>query len=1051
MSSENLVNEALYLERYEKLNERQKEAVDTIYGAVMVIAGPGTGKTEVLSMRIASLLRSDAQVQPQEILCLTYTDEATASMRRRLSQIIGAAAHKVSIHTFHGFCNAVIQSNSEYFSKRELMPLSDLEKAELMHRLLDELPQGHLLRRLSGDIYYDTAKLGRLFETMKREALSPENISSSIDDYLTSLPEREGYTYKRNGKGYKKGDLKQAEIDKETDKMEKTRAAAQLLHKYTQMMKDMGRYDFSDMILWVLEAFRTNNWLLQSYQERYQFILVDEFQDTNGAQNELLKYLTSYWDNPNVFVVGDDDQSIYEFQGARIRNITDFYERHREDIKVIVLPHNYRSSQAVIDRAMATIQYNKQRLVNQLSDLKLDKNIIAAHERFRNGTDTVQPQVREYTNLLQEEADVIMQIEQLQQRGVPLRDVAVLYAQHKQSDNMIAVLERKGIPFNIKKSVNVLELPVIHTIIETLRYLDTERKKKFEAEDILFELMHTPCFGIAVDDIAVLALYLQQHRKETGHVKWRLLLSNPLLTEALNLKSAKALHRLGRNLDEWEQQQLALPLPLLTEKILHESGMVNWLLTTADHITGMQALNSFFTFVKDSWQKNPSMNIRSFLDMTDRMQREKIAVSMERVIQNDNGVYFYTAHSSKGNEFEYVFLIGCTDNFWEKKAGSNNNYSLPHTVTATEEDKDNTYKQEVARRLFYVALTRARKHLYISYSLNDNAGKSQSASVFIEEISKKEERERRYLSQDAALKHIEKLLTPVQEVRIRIANAEWIDRMLQQFTMSATQLAKFLRCPLSFYYETILRVPTQKNDAMAFGTAVHYALERMYIDMKRNNSTFPSKDEVLANFRKELARQASAFSHQQYERRTEQGLQVLSSYYDHYINQLHHDAEVELSVPRYYLAGVPVTGKIDKIELYPDGCTVIDYKTGNAEKSATANLAPPNEKSPNGGDYWRQMVFYKLLLENWAERAWLVKEGKFDYVEATSAGVFKQYVVPVFKQDEEKVLEQLKDSYARIMNHEFDRGCGDEKCHWCNFAKRYELIRDENETDMDEE
>src|SRR5580700_3955083 len=144
-----ILNESLFLDRYSKLNDRQKEAVDYIYGPVMVIAGPGTGKTEVLSMRIANLLRSEAQVQPHEILCLTYTDEATNAMRRRLVQIIGPAAHKVNIHTFHAFCNNVIQNNSEYFSMRALQPITDLERTEMLYKMLEELPQGHPLRKLS--------------------------------------------------------------------------------------------------------------------------------------------------------------------------------------------------------------------------------------------------------------------------------------------------------------------------------------------------------------------------------------------------------------------------------------------------------------------------------------------------------------------------------------------------------------------------------------------------------------------------------------------------------------------------------------------------------------------------------------------------------------------------------------------------------------------------------------------------------------------------------------------------------------------------------------
>lgn len=1051
MNNKAQINEDLFLQRYNNLNDRQREAVDTIYGAVMVIAGPGTGKTEVLAMRIAALLRSEAQVQPHEILCLTYTDEATAQMRKRLLQIIGTPAHKVNIHTFHGFCNMVIQSHSEYFSRRELQAIDDLERSEMMRRLVEELPPGHRLRRLSGDIYFDTDKLGRLFDMMKKEHLQPAYVSTAIDQYIESLPEREGYTYKISRGNYKKGDVKQDLLDKEIDRMENTRAAAMLFDTYTQMMKDAGRYDFNDMILWVLDAFAKHPWMLQSYQERYQFVLVDEFQDTNGAQNELLKYLTSYWDNPNVFVVGDDDQSIYEFQGARMRNITDFYARHREDIKVIVLPHNYRSSQEVIDAAMAAIKNNNQRLINQLHDLQLDKNIVAANDRFRNDNDKVKPIVREYANILQEEADIVMQIEQLKLKGVPLNNVAVLYSQHKQAENILALMERKGLPYNVKKKVNVLDLPVTEQIINVLRYLDKERRKKFDAEDVLFEIMHAPCFGIDPNDIAALALYMQASKKETGPLRWRLLLSNPLLIESLNLRTAKAMHRLGHNLDNWETQQLGVPLPLLVEKILHEGGIVAHVLGTIDHVWGMQALNTFFNHVKERWAANQRIKPGAYVEMTDRMRKERIAMNMERVVQSDDGVYFFTAHSSKGNEFEHVFLIGCTANYWEKKSGINNNYKMPDTITATTDDTDSN-KEEVARRLFYVALTRAKKHLHVSYAAADNTGKSLPHSVFIDEISSAEEREHSKVSTEAIIDHIQWALQPVPDVRIKIANAMWIDQVLRQFTMSATTLTKFLRCPLEFYYENLLRVPMQRKDVFGYGTAIHYALERMYIDMKRSNTlSFPPKEDVLAAFRSELQRERASFTDVQYERRLEQGVQELSAYYDHFIEKLHKDVEVELKVNRYYLDGVPITGKIDKIEIAPEGCVVVDYKTGDPDKSASANVAQPNEKAPLGGDYWRQMVFYKLLLENAEDRTWVVKGGRFDYIQKPAKGDYKQFVVPIYKPDEDAVRAQLKDAYGRIMNHEFDRGCGEEDCHWCNFARRYELIRRDGEPELDDE
>ena len=347
----------------------------------------------------------------------------------------------------------------------------------------------------------------------------------------------------------------------------------------------------------------------------------------------------------------------------------------------------------------------------------------------------------------------------------------------------------------------------------------------------------------------------------------------------------------------------------------------------------------------------------------------------------------------------------------------------------------------MARRLFYVALTRAKKHLYVSYAINDNAGKALETSVFVDEISDPADRVRVVLPAAEVAKHLIAGMEPVPEVRIKMANAQWIERVLQQFTMSYTSLSKFLHCPLAFYYEIILRVPFQKNDALAFGSAVHVALERLFVEMKQKRGEFPSKEQMLSNFKSALYSESSSFTAVQFERRMEQGNTILSDYYDHYIPVMHKDVEIEFKIPRYYLEGVPVTAKIDKIELSGDSVKVIDYKTGDPDKSATPLTAPPNEKEPDGGDYWRQMVFYKLVIEHFEERNWKVTLGMFDFVQKNKDGEYKQVVVPVYTKDEEFVTDQLKTTWSKIINHEFDKGCGKEDCHWCNFARNYELVR----------
>jgi DNA helicase-2/ATP-dependent DNA helicase PcrA len=1046
-----LQEEAAFLARYHKLNDAQKEAVDAIYGPVMVIAGPGTGKTEVLSMRIAQLLRSEAQVQPQEILCLTYTDEATNAMRRRLVQIIGPAAHKVQIGTFHSFCNGVIQAAPDYFAKRSLQPITDLERAELMHQMLDDLPPKHPLRRLAGNVYFDVPRLTRLFEFMKKEAWKPQQVSDAIDAHLKGLPDDPAFQYQRNGKGYKKGDLKLAAIEEETKKMEATRAAALLFDDYLDRMKAAGRYDFSDMILWVLNAFKEHPALLQSYQERFQFILVDEFQDTNGAQSELLYTLTQYWEDPNIFVVGDDDQSIYEFQGARLRNIIDFYNRYQETgVKVVVLKENYRSSQAILDKAAATIGNNLQRLIYQLTHLQLDKNIVSRNERFADGRETVHPVVRQYPNPLHEEADIVIQIEQLRASGVPLHEVAVLYAQHRQAEGLMALMERKGLPYCVKRPVNVLHQHAVQGIINILRYLDMEREDPFSGEGLLFEILHAPYYGISPTDVAFLSLYISEQPRDK-RTKWRFVLNNLLLMEGLGLQSAQSLYRVGKCLDEWLQQLSGMPLPLLLEKIVHESGLIHYTLHSTDYIWDIQVLHSFFSFVRESFARNGRLSIRELLDMTDRMNAEGITLPIEKVIQQDNGVRFFTAHGAKGAEFEHVFLIGCTSNFWEKKSGSTAEFKLPPTVTANVEGEEMSAKEEVARRLFYVAVTRAKKHLHISYALQDAAGKDLTASVFLDEISKPEERTRHNVSADDMVSSLALSMEPVPRVLVDLTNEAVIERSLQSLIMSYTNLSKFLRCPLTFYYECILKVPMLKGGALSFGSAVHNALERYFKEMLDAGKVFPPKEMLIQYFEQALFFEREEMTHMEYERRLEQGRQVLSDYFDRSINHWNTDVQIEYKVSRYLLDGVPVTGKMDKLEFDGNTCLVVDYKTGDPDRSVKEHIAQPNDKNPAGGDYWRQMVFYKLLLENAPDLNWHVRMGRFEYIEpGRKSGEWKTVDVPIFEQDEQFVRAQLREAYSKIMNHEFREGCGKEDCHWCNFARKYELVRPAEFVEIDD-
>ena len=430
-----------FAKEYERLNEQQRQAVDKIEGPVMVIAGPGTGKTQILAARIGRILL-DTDVSPSNILCLTYTDAGALAMRRRLIQFIGSDAYKVNIFTFHAFCNDIIQDNLSLFEKNELDPISELEKIELLKRLIDRFPKDHPLKRYRGDVYYEIKNLASLFSTMKQEGWKPDFIIKSINAYLDDLPNRDKFIAKRATKEFKRGDVRTDKIEEEREKMSKLMAAVKEFDTFQSMMREKNRYDFDDMINWVIRAFEENNQLLLSYQERFQYILVDEYQDTSGTQNQLVRLLINYWEQPNIFVVGDDDQSIYRFQGANIENMEQFCCDFAKDLFKVVLTNNYRSTQNILDISKTLISRNEERLIAKMEGLS--KELIASHPEI--SLLDHKPVILEFETQRHEMVGITLRVEELISQGVEPGKIGIIYKENRYGDELKKIFRQRNIP-----------------------------------------------------------------------------------------------------------------------------------------------------------------------------------------------------------------------------------------------------------------------------------------------------------------------------------------------------------------------------------------------------------------------------------------------------------------------------------------------------------------------------------------------------------------------------------------------------------------------------
>lgn len=1028
-----------YNEKFQRalaqLNPEQLAAVNKMDGPVLVIAGPGTGKTQILAARIGKIL-TETDASAHEILCLTYTDAGAVAMRKRLFEFIGPDAYRVNIYTFHAFCNEIIQENLDYFGKLNMEALSDLDSAILFRELVDEFANDHVLKRFTGDIYYEAPRLKSLFSAMKSEGWDETAIKKAVNEYLEDLPNREEFIYKKANikAGIKAGDPKQKDIDKAHDTMKKLLAAVSEYKNFDKKMKATSRYDYDDMILWVLKAFRENEELLRRYQERFQYVLVDEFQDTSGSQNELLRFILNYWETPNVFVVGDDDQSIFKFQGANMKNILDFANDYVSTLQTVVLKHNYRSNQHILDISKALINNNRERLTTQLS---LDKNLKAAHPRF--DTLIVEPVINEYENPGKELVDIAEKIKQLLAAGTQPGEIAVIYRNHSQVEELIQYLDTQNIAVNTKRKIDIFTLPFGEKIINIMQYLALEMDSPYSGDELLFEIMHYDFFDIAPIEIAKVSVAVTQENYATARnnqpkTSMRQYISDmklPVQAGLFDKAPNYGMKFLVSDIDYLLNYSASNTLQQLFQQLIAKMGILKYIMQQPDKGWYMQVLTNFFDFIKDESRKKPEIKLADIIATIKLMKENKIRLDLNQVIFSENGVNFLTAHGSKGLEFEHVFLIGCTKRIWDSK-GRNHGFSYPDTLTQAADD-DIAQKEE-SRRLFYVALTRAKQHLYISFANKDKNGKDQEASQFVGEILADTNLQVHYpqINAEAMINFAALQFSEADKPKVELLDRNYINLLLQDYTLSVTHLSNYLDCPLKFYFQCLIRVPSGKSPSATFGQAVHWALNKAFRSLKEDGNEFPLTEDFMKEFRWYMYRNRDSFTKEDFKLRLDYGEKILPPYYNQNIEIWNKNAVTERSIKNVEVAGVPIKGNLDKVEFNGKEVTVVDYKTGKL-KYAKDKFNRGGLEEP-GGDYWRQAVFYKILVDNDHTLDWQVVSTIFEFVEPVDDEYYKEKIV-ITPEDTETVTDQIKDVYQKIMNHDFNTGCGKKECDWCHFVK----------------
>lgn len=1056
------MNKQAFEARYKKLNNEQKLAVDTTEGPVMVIAGPGSGKTELLSLRVANILLK-TNALPQNILCLTYTENGALNMRERLVQIIGDNAYRVGIFTFHAFCNHIIARYPEYFyESTTFTPATDIVRSEILESLFEALPHKHVFASRHPEKGFAYLKdVRERIKNIKSGGYTPEEYLNAVialqKDYepinkilknwpegrmgINRLPEFEPFVKSFGKLNSATGSLlsrslheaiiKTEELGKtaplsdwkkkytetiETKKgeelvvkdfanQEKIIATAEMYRDYTNEMHTRGFYDYDDMIIEVGRAIKKNLTLRNELEENYQYILIDEFQDTNEAQMNIVRAITAHpvhEGKPNVCVVGDDDQAIYKFQGAEVSHLINFRDQVYKDVKTIVLDKNYRSTQAVVDFGRQIIIQGDIRLENKYKDIQ--KILKAENTELPEGnirTALYESDVEEYTVIADEIKDLL-------EKGTKPEEVAVLTRGHKELRAFLPYLDAKNIPYNYTKKSNVFDEPHIKEIITVCEYISSILQNYKSKDYLLPTILSYNFFGIDRAELFQLALFAKKN-----NLSW---------LEAVTQTKDEKIKKVHDLLIKLAGDAPSSPVEHILETFMKESGFKNFyfnqeILKTNEikYISFLTSLRTFLDALRE-WKEGEMLTVNDVAPFVEMHRNHDIALTSDSIVTSGtSAISLMTAHASKGLEFEYVYIISAHDALWTKH-NMTNKASLPlifvSLLTPAGDNEDDFI------RLLYVAMTRAKHSLSITghEALIRYLTEDIAIEINKDEEIKPKKKSASYLAHEQALSFAEEFFGgPYKNEEHAV-----LKELLKDYKMPVTHLHNFVNIekggPLYFLEQNLLRFPQPLNGAGAYGDAIHKSIEEMIMYPKVNGGEKPSLKHILAKFDFILSKARLPKAEHKY--MSDRGHKILTAYYKNKVDTFLPDdlIEVDMKNEGVVIDGAHLTGKIDFLRTKDGGYFVSDWKTGKSYNSWEGDDSISKIKLHN---YKQQLIVYYLLLSNSHTYKLPVKNLALEFVEENDRGELITLNLEINEEEVERVKKLLSAVYKKIINAEF--------------------------------
>lgn len=957
----------------EGLNDQQKEAVTAGGGPLLIIAGAGTGKTAVITKRIAYLIASGI-AKPEEILALTFTDKAAAEMEERVDILVPYGCVQMEISTFHAFGDKVLREHAlELGLDPEFEVLTTPQQIIFIREHLFDFPLDYY-RPLS-DPAKNIEALVTIFSRARDEDIA-------VGEYLE-------YTEKLK---------KEAEENKEdkalTELSVQQKEVAQSYKIYQELKEKLGKIDFADQFYKTLQLFRQHPLVLKEYQERFKYILVDEFQDTNYAQFQLVKLLAGKY--KNITVAADDDQSIYKFRGAAVSNILNFTSTYPE-AKLISITKNYRSTQKILDAAYRLITHNnpdrlevKKNIDKRLIGLKLQGD-----EPAHLHCDTISTEADTVASLIEEKVKT---------GRYEYKDFAILVRSNSDADHFLRALNMKCIPWRFSGNQGLYSRPEIRLAISFLRVM-----ANLNDSISLYNLASSEIYHLDMPSLNKCMNAAHRHNASLFEI-----FKNPAKyfgTGEISDESYAAMSKMMQDLEECLEFSRNETSGRVFYKFLSDTGYLRHLVKkqTFQSEEKIQNLAKFFDILRNFERLSDKDRVLSFtrhLDMLISAGEDPAVVEADLDIP---AVNILTIHKAKGLEFRVVFLVSLVmGKFpWPRRR---ERIELPSQLIKDMLPSGDFHIQE-ERRLFYVGMTRAKEELYLTSAQDYGGQRLRKISQFVVEALDLP-KEQTLPLKSSPLEAIERSAPVPSESTVLLDGVVPEDKVL---SLSWRQIDDYFTCPLKYKYIHILRLPVMEHHTVVYGKLLHDCVNFYYKNKiaRREIALYELLEHYRQNWRGEgfLAKAHG-------DRRFEEGLKTIESFF----KREEREAVLPVCLEKEFkisLGSEKIIGRFDRIDILNEKIYIIDYKTSAVDDKKEADKRARDSM---------QMAIYALACKYTYGK--LPAEVRLYFLESGVIGCASKD-----EDDVEEVMRKIKEAASGIRRQNFVAEPKYNGCEWCAYRE----------------